>query len=293
MAKYLDNTGLQTLVDNIYSHFALKSDIEALSNALVYKGTLASDGTGTVTSLVTTTYKEVGEVYVCSVAGSYATYYKKGGLSTNTDLEVGDMCILKTAVGDSSAMTELEWTVVQNNLIGAVTSSSTLDANSVILGGGGKTITKLTPSKGYLTWTGTAYSWISPESYALPVASTTTLGGVKVDGSTTAGKYIKTPSLGDYSSTQGLPILFTTGYFNGATDGTQSVTIPNATTSKAGLMTTADKSKLDGIATGATKVTVDTSLSTTSTNAISNSAVATALNNITSIPDSDITAMFE
>lgn len=42
--------------------------------------------------------------------------------------------------------------------------------------------------------------------------------------------------------------------------------------------TTADKNKLAGIATGATAVTVDSTLSTTSTNAIQNKAVATALN---------------
>lgn len=45
--------------------------------------------------------------------------------------------------------------------------------------------------------------------------------------------------------------------------------IPNyskATTSTDGLMSSTDKSKLDGITEGATKVTVDTALSSTSTN---------------------------
>ncbi len=47
----------------------------------------------------------------------------------------------------------------------------------------------------------------------------------------------------------------------------------NATTSAAGLMSAADKTKLDGIAAGATKITVDSELSTTSTNPVENKAV--------------------
>lgn len=50
-----------------------------------------------------------------------------------------------------------------------------------------------------------------------------------------------------------------------------------ATTSANGLMSSTDKSKLDGIATGATKVTVDSSLSSTSTNPVQNKVVNSAL----------------
>ena len=51
----------------------------------------------------------------------------------------------------------------------------------------------------------------------------------------------------------------------------------NATTSSPGLMSAADKTKLDGIATGATKITVDSALSSTSTNPVQNKAIYTAL----------------
>ncbi len=51
----------------------------------------------------------------------------------------------------------------------------------------------------------------------------------------------------------------------------------DATQSTAGLMSSADKTKLDGIATGATNVTVDSSLDGTSTNAIQNKVVKSAL----------------
>jgi hypothetical protein len=42
-------------------------------------------------------------------------------------------------------------------------------------------------------------------------------------------------------------------------------------------MSAADKSKLDGIATGANKITVDTSLSSSSTNPVQNKIINTAL----------------
>lgn len=50
-----------------------------------------------------------------------------------------------------------------------------------------------------------------------------------------------------------------------------------ATTSAAGFMSASDKSKLDGIATGANKTTVDSALSSTSTNPVQNKVVQAAL----------------
>lgn len=58
-----------------------------------------------------------------------------------------------------------------------------------------------------------------------------------------------------------------------ATDTTYSA----ATTSAAGLMTAAMVTKLNGIATGATKVTVDSALSSSSTNPVQNKVVNTAI----------------
>lgn len=60
-------------------------------------------------------------------------------------------------------------------------------------------------------------------------------------------------------------------------DGTSNVSATTATQSVSGLMSAADKKKLDGIATGATKITVDTSISSTSTNPVQNKAIKTEL----------------
>ena len=56
----------------------------------------------------------------------------------------------------------------------------------------------------------------------------------------------------------------------------------NASTSADGFMTAAMVTKLNGIATGANKTTVDSSLSTSSTNPVQNKVIATALNSATS-----------
>lgn len=59
-----------------------------------------------------------------------------------------------------------------------------------------------------------------------------------------------------------------------------NTTYSAATTSAAGLMSAADKSKLDGVAAGATKITVDSALSTTSTNPVQNKVIAALLDGV-------------
>lgn len=86
-------------------------------------------------------------------------------------------------------------------------------------------------------------------NYTLPTASASTLGGIKVGA-----------NLAIDSST-------------GALSGDYS----NASTSAAGLMSATDKAKLDGIAEGATAITVDSAISSTSTNPVENQAIYTAL----------------
>lgn len=63
----------------------------------------------------------------------------------------------------------------------------------------------------------------------------------------------------------------------------KDTTYSAATTSAAGLMSASDKTKLNGIATGATKVTVDSALSSTSTNPVQNKVVNTAISNLNTL----------
>ena len=86
-------------------------------------------------------------------------------------------------------------------------------------------------------------------AYVLPQASASTLGGIKV---------------GD-----NLAIDSSTGVLSGNYSA--------ASTSAAGLMSAADKTKLDGIAAGATAVTVDSSITSSSENPVQSAAIYTAL----------------
>ena len=79
-----------------------------------------------------------------------------------------------------------------------------------------------------------------------------------------------------------------TGHVTGATDRTIKIPNTEATTSTAGLMSASDKSKLDGIATGATKVTVDSAMSTTSTNPVQNKVVKQAIDDAIAASDAMI-----
>ena len=79
---------------------------------------------------------------------------------------------------------------------------------------------------------------------------------------------------GDGSSTT---ITFTKVDGTTGTFVTKDTTYSEATTDTAGLMSAADKTKLNGIATGANKTTVDSSLSSTSTNPVQNKVINTAL----------------
>lgn len=76
------------------------------------------------------------------------------------------------------------------------------------------------------------------------------------------------------------PISDGTGHITAI--NTRTVTIPSsvATTSKNGLMSIKDKDKLDGIASGATKVIVDSALSDTSTNPVQNKLIKAALDEL-------------
>lgn len=62
----------------------------------------------------------------------------------------------------------------------------------------------------------------------------------------------------------------------------QIKTYSNATTSAAGLMSAADKSKLDGISAGANKTTVDSALSSTSTNPVQNKVINASISSLQS-----------
>ena len=119
--NFLDYEGLQEFLTKLkaYIESALGA---AMSQALQFKGEVPTSGLPTE--------PKVGDTYVVSTAGTYA----------GEVCEVGDTIICKTAKTSTAAAT---WLVVQKNIDGAVTTTNTLTANTVMLGNGNKTVKPL------------------------------------------------------------------------------------------------------------------------------------------------------
>lgn len=156
----------------IVNTYATKSEISALTSALVYKGTVNGS------SDLPTTNVKVGDVYIVAKAGMYA-----GQLCEN-----GDMIIAK--VGGNTP----EWTIVQTNIDGAITikPNEKLTKDCIVVGASDDSYTSvigLAPSTGYLYWNGKKYVWKTPAEFNLKPASSTALGGIKIGFAQTGKKY--------------------------------------------------------------------------------------------------------
>lgn len=91
----------------------------------------------------------------------------------------------------------------------------------------------------------------------------------------------QTPAFGG-TFTVSQPVSDSTGHITAINSRTVTIPSSTATTSAAGLMSKDDKTKLNGIENGANNTTVDTALSSTSTNPVQNKVINTAITNHTS-----------
>lgn len=170
--KYLNLTGLETLVEQIKGKFALKSsldhlkgDVNNLSKALVFKGVATSADDLNISSA------KVGDVYIASP--------KSGTFSVGGQyVESGDMIIAQTVT--STPTPSVTWAVVQANINGAVTATADITAEHVVVGSGRKTVKDLTPRVGYLYWDGTKHVYQTPSAYSLPLAASGVRGGIQI-----------------------------------------------------------------------------------------------------------------
>lgn len=163
--KYLNLTGLGTLVKQIKDKFALKETVSALSHALVFKGVATSADDLNIPSA------KVGDVYIASP--------KSGTFSVDGQyVESGDMIIAQAVT--STPTPSVIWAVVQANIDGAVTATADITAEHIVVGSGRKTVKDLTPSAGYLYWNGTKHVYQTPSAYSLPLATSSNLGGIQI-----------------------------------------------------------------------------------------------------------------
>ena len=225
-------------------------------NNLTYGGSLTIDGGGSSisvdSSLSTTSTNPVQNKVVTTNINSV-----KSDISTiNSNINS-----INTSLSGKTSLNEVKNNI--NNMVvsGTLTTSTQPEGVGVDLESGIITAGSYGPDANV-----TAGS--SGASIVVPQITVDTYGRVTniAHRSLKVDNYVKSINTGTGT------IVYTTA--NGETN---IVSIPNATTSASGYMSAADKTKLNGIAAGATAVTVDSSLSSTSTNAIQNKAVYAGL----------------
>lgn len=119
----LDTKASKSELDNVKKTYATKTEISALTSALVYKGTVDAK------YVLPTKNVKIGDVYVVAAAGTFA----------GQTCEPGDMIIAQTASDDEGTPAPT-WTVVQTNINGAVTSTGVLADNTLVLGNNNRAI---------------------------------------------------------------------------------------------------------------------------------------------------------
>lgn len=226
--------------------YATKSQVSALSSALVYRGTVDAK------YALPTKNVKVGDVYVVAAAGMFA----------GQTCEAGDMIIAQTA-SDAEGTPAPTWTVVQTNINGAVTTTANLTDNILILGADNKAIKKadgtgfVKVSSGKVSYDDNTY--LTTTSASSTYATKTNLDG-KVDKVT--GKGLSTNDFTAAYKTKLDDLKLSGNSFNDASTNTKGLTLnlvgttssynipivkPSNDASTYGLMSGTDKKKLDGL----------------------------------------------
>lgn len=219
--KYLNLTGLTELVKQINSKYATKDTVSALSQVLVFRGVATS------TDSLNTATAKVGDVYIADTSrGAFSV----GGQT----VESGDM-IIAQAVTTTSPVS-VTWAVVQANINGAVTTTSTaLTSEHLIVGSNGRTIKSITPSTGYLYWNGTKHVYQTSSAYSLPLAASGVRGGIQIGytDSVNNRKYgVKLENEKAYVTVNWKDVVISSQYMNATSDdsgNTRTITIGKPT----------------------------------------------------------------
>lgn len=185
------------------------TDKIAASNAMVYKGTVGTDGT--VTTLPTENVIN-GDTYKVVTDGEYA----------GQQAFVGDMFIAVVTTGESG--TSISWTRIPSGDDGNVSTSETLTANNLVVGNGNKEVKILANGKvGQIltvglpsdtmqigpTWINSIKTSIQSSNSSLQVSSSTTTDEVNSIDLTTYDLSIK--SVSTDTLTQGTNVLILDG----------------------------------------------------------------------------------
>lgn len=259
-------TNLQTTLDGMNEE--IDGSIKSLSVSGKTITYTKNDGsTGTITTQDTNTDTKVTNT-LATTTKAYVTGTTSATTSTGT--QVFDTGVyLDTTAGQLTATTFKG--ALDGNAKTATSATSAASATKATQDGSGNTITST-----YETKSSASAKLAEAKTYADSAA--TKVKNDLLNGAGTAYDTLK--ELGDLINVNVNAIDALEAVAAGKADKTHSHS--DASTSAAGFMTAAMVTKLNGIATGANKTTVDTSLSTSSTNPVQNKVIATALNSATS-----------
>ena len=252
VVKIATTTGTNN-TDVVMTQSAVTKAIEdsfAAQDAMVYKGLV---GSGTNYGFPTTFSK--GATYKVATAFT----------ANSVSYEIGDMFIANTDVTTSENYTAAHWDAIQTNLDPTlyVNTATTVTGDGALEGGGNlssnKTITHkaLAPSGASgKTSPNAAQTPAFGENFNVPVVEYDKYGHITAVTTTTVKIPASASSWTNNYYITGATTTTAASKFDVALSGNNtaakaSFTIPSATTTAAGVMTSADKTKLNGIATGA------------------------------------------
>lgn len=137
-------------------------DLFAAQDAMVFVGTIKADGTITshnITVLPTAIDGITGLTYLNYKVG-WTFRFVEAGTFNGEDIEVGDMFIAVRAKGNEFNIND--WTVIQTNISGALTSVSNL--NGILYANSSRVVNSLALSSGILKYDGSALGFVNPNT---------------------------------------------------------------------------------------------------------------------------------
>ena len=246
-ASTTDVTALQTALNNkadsnhTHSEYASVSDLESVETALSGKASSShTHAQSEVTGLASALSGKADSNHTHDVATTSANGFMSSADKTKLNgIETGANKTIVDASLSSTSTNPVQNKAVNTALAGKANTSHTHTLDDVSETDGKKIMTAAERTK----LSGIANN---ANNYTLPTASTT-LGGVKT-----------TSTVSSSTGYTACPIISGVPYYKDT-----NTTYNNATASSAGLMSTADKTKLDGIATGANNYSLPTASAST------------------------------
>ena len=137
-------------------------DLFAAQDAMVFVGTL--DSTGTITShnsaVIPTAVNGTSNITYLNYKVGWTFRFIEAGTFNGENVEVGDMLIAVHAKGNEFSIND--WTVIQTNISGALTSSSNLDG--ILYANNSRIVNSLNFSSGILKYSGSALQSVNPNT---------------------------------------------------------------------------------------------------------------------------------